>query len=265
LTATGEVLDAASLIGDAGKLASTRAAARTANAEEQRLRRFTTAAPKLRCAAVESAQAAQIEGRTTRRSYGKLHFWCCNGDRSPKLSDAQRAARSKRWTGRTQHPAARGIFPAAAHSARCRGRRWSLSMARRWPHACSVRSSAAPPIRRAWACCCRSITCPPESARARACSSRCRAARIRALLVPSAALLYGDQGRLRLSAHRRRHHDQEWQAAVRTGAGQAACRPRGRPGSCRASTMTISSWPTVQASLVAAGAGHLLGRGRGHD
>ena len=55
----GEVLDAASLIGDAGRLASTRAAARTANAEEQRLSALYNGGAEASLRAVESAQAAE--------------------------------------------------------------------------------------------------------------------------------------------------------------------------------------------------------------
>jgi hypothetical protein len=86
----GEVLDAASLIGDAGRLASTRAAARTANAEEQRLSTLYNSGAEASLRAVESAQAAQIEA-TTQAQMATSAFALQWGPIA-KLSDAQRTA-----------------------------------------------------------------------------------------------------------------------------------------------------------------------------
>lgn len=85
----GEVLDAASLIGDAGKLASTRAAARAANAEEQRLSALYNNGAEASLRALESAQAAQIEA-STQAQMASSSFALQWGPIA-KLSDAQRA------------------------------------------------------------------------------------------------------------------------------------------------------------------------------
>jgi hypothetical protein len=60
----GEVLDAASLITDAGHLASTRAAAHAADTEAARLQTLYNGGADASLRAVESAQAAQIEAQT---------------------------------------------------------------------------------------------------------------------------------------------------------------------------------------------------------
>ena len=86
----GEVLDAASLIGDAGRLASTRAAARAANAEEQRLSALYNNGAEASLRALESAQAAQIEA-STQAQMASSSFALQWGPIA-KLSDAQRAA-----------------------------------------------------------------------------------------------------------------------------------------------------------------------------
>jgi hypothetical protein len=60
----GEVLDVGALVSDAGRLASTRAAARAAGSEAQRLQGLYSTAADASLRAVESAQAGQIEART---------------------------------------------------------------------------------------------------------------------------------------------------------------------------------------------------------
>ncbi len=60
----GEVLDAGLLVADAGRLESTRAAARAASAEAQRLSALYSGAADTSLRSVEAAQAAQIEAQT---------------------------------------------------------------------------------------------------------------------------------------------------------------------------------------------------------
>ena len=86
----GEVLDAASLIGDARRLASTRAAARTANAEEQRLSSLYSNGAEASLRAVESAQAAQIEAATQAQMASSA--FALQWGPIAKLSDAQRTS-----------------------------------------------------------------------------------------------------------------------------------------------------------------------------
>ena len=86
----GEVLDAASLIGDAGKLASTRAAARTANAEAQRLSTLYNSGAEASLRALETAQAAQIEASTQAQMASST--FALQWGPIAKLSDTQRAA-----------------------------------------------------------------------------------------------------------------------------------------------------------------------------
>jgi hypothetical protein len=64
IDAYGEVLDVAALIGDAGHLASTRAAERAASTEAQRLSLLYKGGADASLRAVENAQAAEIEAQT---------------------------------------------------------------------------------------------------------------------------------------------------------------------------------------------------------
>lgn len=86
----GEVLDAASLVADAGHLLSTRAAARAAGLEAQRLQRLYDGGADASLRAVESAQAAQIEAQT-QAQIASSSFALQWGPLA-KLPDAQRAA-----------------------------------------------------------------------------------------------------------------------------------------------------------------------------
>jgi hypothetical protein len=85
----GEVLDAASLVSDAGRLASTRAAARAAGTEAQRLAGLYSGAADASLRSVESAQAAQIEAQTQAQIASST--FALQWGPLAKLSDAQRA------------------------------------------------------------------------------------------------------------------------------------------------------------------------------
>jgi hypothetical protein len=84
----GEVLDPGTLVADVGRLQSTRAAARAANTEAQRLAKLYSAAADASLRSVENAQAAQIEAQTQAQiaSSSFALQWGPLG----KLSDAQR-------------------------------------------------------------------------------------------------------------------------------------------------------------------------------
>jgi hypothetical protein len=86
----GEVLDAAALIADAGRLASTRAAARVAGAEAQRLAALYNGGADASLRALEAAQAAQVEAQTQAET-ASAAFTLQWGPIS-RLTDAQRAA-----------------------------------------------------------------------------------------------------------------------------------------------------------------------------
>ena len=86
----GEVLDPGVLVADVGRLQSTRAAARAASTEAQRLSGLYHGAADTSLRSVESAQAAQIEAQTQAQIASSTFAlqWGPLG----KLSDAQRAS-----------------------------------------------------------------------------------------------------------------------------------------------------------------------------
>src|SRR5579872_6326082 len=90
IDAYGEVLDLASLIGDSGRLASSRAAERAAHTEAQRLSLLYRNGADASLRAVESAQAAAIEAQTQEQIAASA-FELQWGPLA-RLSDAQRAA-----------------------------------------------------------------------------------------------------------------------------------------------------------------------------
>ena len=84
-----EVLDVTSLISDAGRLASTRAAARAADSEAQRLQQLYEGGADASLRAVESARAAQVEAQT-QAQIASSSFALQWGPLS-RLADAQRS------------------------------------------------------------------------------------------------------------------------------------------------------------------------------
>jgi len=86
----GQVLDATTLIADVGHLASTRAAARAAGSEAQRLAGLYANSADASLRAVESAQAAQIDAQT-QAQIASSSFALQWGPLA-RLSDAQRAS-----------------------------------------------------------------------------------------------------------------------------------------------------------------------------
>jgi hypothetical protein len=86
----GEVLDAASLIADAGHLASTRAAAKAASAEAQRLAALYNDGADASLRALESAQAAEIEAQTQAQTASAA--FALQWGPLARLPEAQRAA-----------------------------------------------------------------------------------------------------------------------------------------------------------------------------
>jgi hypothetical protein len=86
----GEVLDAASLIADAGHLASTRAAAKAASAEAQRLAALYNDGADASLRALESAQAAEIEAQTQAQTASAA--FALQWGPLVRLPEAQRAA-----------------------------------------------------------------------------------------------------------------------------------------------------------------------------
>lgn len=90
IDAYGEVLDVAALIGDTGHLASARAAERAASTEAQRLSQLYKGGADASLRAVESAEAAQVEAQT-QAQIASSTFTLQWGPLS-KLTDQQRAA-----------------------------------------------------------------------------------------------------------------------------------------------------------------------------
>ncbi len=90
IDAYGEVLDVAALIGDSGRLASTRAAERAAQTEAERLSVLYRNGADASLRAVESAQATAIEAQT--QAQIATSAFALQWGPLAKLSDAQRAA-----------------------------------------------------------------------------------------------------------------------------------------------------------------------------
>jgi hypothetical protein len=93
----GEILDAATLISDSGHLAITRAAARTASAEAQRLAGLYQGGADASLRAVESAQAAEIEAQTQAQIAASAY--ALQWGPLTKLSDSERTALIDALTG----------------------------------------------------------------------------------------------------------------------------------------------------------------------